>query len=171
MKCQSTLQSEHSSESGTESDDEGLITFKSQLIVPKRKVNLKRHQGLQVTPLLQNILVHSPHLLLGKHHLNKLQSHISNNSKVILTHSASPIRMHLPLTLQVTNIPPISILKPPSSNLGPKLSHTTQNQKVFKHLFAPKICPSIRLDPSHLFLHLSLPCCQHLSLMRLKKER
>ena len=37
LKCQSALQSKHSSESGTESDDEGLITFKSQLIAPKKK--------------------------------------------------------------------------------------------------------------------------------------
>ena len=46
LKCQSALQSKHSSESGTESDEEGLITFKSQLIVPKNKDKSNKTSGI-----------------------------------------------------------------------------------------------------------------------------
>ena len=46
LKCQSALQTKHSSESGTESDDKGLITFKSQLIAPKNKGKSKKTSGI-----------------------------------------------------------------------------------------------------------------------------
>ena len=42
LKCQSTLQSEYSSESGSGSDVEDLIHFKSQLIAPKLKGKAKK---------------------------------------------------------------------------------------------------------------------------------
>ena len=173
LKCQSALQTEHSSESGTESDDEGLITFKSQLIVPKNKGKSKKTSGI------------SGDRSSPKHSSSSSQSAFAFGQPPPQQTSVPYFQQHEgypcpfsqpPMYAPPPNFagyqyPPISILKPPNSNLGPKLSHTTPNWKVFKHLFAFKIWPSIRLDPSHLFLHLSLPCHQHLSLMRMKKER
>ena len=41
LKCQSALQSEHSSESGSDTDEDGMIYFKNQLIAPKSKSKMK----------------------------------------------------------------------------------------------------------------------------------
>ena len=96
LKCQSTLQSEYSSESGSGSDVEDAIHFKSQLIAPKVKGKGKKLAGPVGETSTKKCSTSQSSFTLVKHLLlHNLPLHTFSNSKGILTPSTNLLAMHL----------------------------------------------------------------------------